>query len=469
MSDAKQESRRTAFKAAYLMGDQGRELFIWLAGQDLPAARPAAVLSLYLRWRRDRPFVFGLLDDLARDVGLPPFGRRGRVLRFLGDLSITIYINHPDDDEVIRRTSLLWRRVLRGRLRLHRLLFLMRGPILGHIQAIISARTLRTAVLAEIQDPDALFHQSAEARERFLRIVPLVDPGEKVGTDAQRADVAALLESEILIHRVLAALVIAIHAVRDPERMRRFVDDLWRQVGAQGRMWSTLAYAVPLPGTPEAWVEQLEGMTRRLIEEHRATFLGQDDPLLARFDIVLLPLGLAYGKRGGGMPLFQELLERGLHEDPPVAVRVIHGLAAVGVYYPHAVFEVLRVCADDLDRPETAEAFVDAMAAMRALHFDAVDLFLQQVGVPDAIRDRVSKQETSQLVSRCVHWIGYYSNAVHEGLNYPIMRKALLIDALESLGRARRASDFTRAHTPTLLNLLEATDFELIRWTKRDA
>ena len=150
-------------------------------------------------------------------------------------------------------------------------------------------------------------------------------------------------------------------------------------------------------------------------------------------------------------------------------MRVVRGLGAVGVYYPQAVFETLRPCVPDLEAADTADAFVDALAAMRPLHFDTVDLFLDQVGAPDAIRTRISAAEGSQLVSRCVMWVGYYNNAVHEAVHYPIMRRALVIDALLALGRARSPSEFMRAYTVGVLDLLEETDFELLRWTLPDA
>jgi hypothetical protein len=469
VTSATEESRRTAFTAAYQMGDQGRELFVWLAGQDLPAARRAAVLSLYLRWRRDRAYVFDLMDQISREVGLPPIWRKGRVLRFLGDLSITIYINHPGDQEVIARTSALWQRILRRRLRLQQLLFLVRAPIIGHLQAILAGRTLRTAVLADLQDVNVFFRQTAEQRARFLRTAPLVDPRASIGSAQQQDDLVGLLESPIYLHRILAALVIAIHAVVEPAATARLVDDLRPRLDGQGLLWATLAYTVPLPDTPDSWVEQLESLTDELVERYRDAYFGADGGIVSQFDIALLPLGLAYGKRGRGMPRFEAMIERGLREDRPLAMRLIRGLGAVGVYYPQAVFETLRGCVADLEATDTADAFVDALAAMRPLHFDTVDLFLDQIGAPDAIRDRVSRQDGSQLVSRCVMWVGYYNNAVHESVNYPIMRQVLVIDALLALGAAHGPSDFVRAYSLGVLDLLEETDFELMRWAQPDA
>jgi hypothetical protein len=468
VTSVNQEGRRTAFKAAYLMGEPGRDLFVWLAGQDLPA-RGDAVLSLYLHWRRNREFVFSLLDMLADEVALPPFWRRGRVLRFMGDLSITIYINHPDDDEVVRRTAALWHHVLRDRLRLHQLLFLIRAPIIGHVQAILATRTLQMILLEGLEDPAAIFRQQPQERARFLRMVSFVQPAAGLDSPEIRRDLKDLLESTILPHRILAALIIAIHATTDPMATQQLVQELRPKLSAQGLLWALLAHAVPLPTTPDEWVGQLESMTSELAERHRATFMGQDGGILTQFDIALLPLGLAYGKRGHKMVFFNKVLEEKASEDLALTVRTIRGLAPLGVYFPHAVFETLRLCTDSFHGRRTtdtriADALIDTLAAMRALHFDAVDLFLQDVRAPDAIRDKVSRQESSQIVSRCVRWLGFFNNAVHESINYPIMRDALVIDALNALGKARRPSDFTRAYTTKVLKLLEETNFELIRW-----
>ena len=480
-----QEGRRTAFRAAYLMGERGRELFMWLSGEDRPAARRDALQSLYLHWLRDRQFVFGLLDTLADDaMPLPPRWRRGRVLRFLAYLSITIYVNHPEDAEVVKRTTALWNHVLRERWRLHQLLSVFRASVFDHLKAIVALRTLQTLNIEELADPELIFRQQPKERARFLRMVPLVDPATRIDSQREREDLRALLESAILPHRILGALIIAIHAVDDPTKTAKMLGELRPVLTSQGLLWATIAYAVPLPDTPEAWVAQLESMTNELVDRHRATFMAEEGGILERFDIALLPLGLAYGKRGNGMPLFETLLERGRRDDPALAARIVRGLAPVGVYFPYAVFETLRVCADafrdngsgkaesgkaESGKARIADALVDTLSAMRALHFDAVDLFLQEIRAPDAIRTKISRQESSQVVSRCALWLGYYNNAVHESVNYPIMRDGLVIAAFEALGNAHSPTDFTHAYTASVLKLLKDTDFELTRWMERPA
>jgi hypothetical protein len=447
------------------MGDDGRELFRWLAGERLPAARRAGTLSLYLRWRRDRAFVFDLMDELGAAVRLPPLWRSGRVLRFLAELSITIYVNNPSDPEVIQRTSRLWRTVLRKRLRLDRLAFLLRAPLLTHLQAVVSARTLQMALLPEIQDPGRFFRQSPNERERFLRVVPLLDPSAKL-SDGGIDDLLRLLDSDIVLHRILAALVVGARHVRDPHAGADLVSTLRRDVDGRGLLWLLLAHAIPPPDTSEGWIPQLESMTQELAERHPATFAGDDEPVLRAFDAVLLPLAFAYAGERRGMPLIEALLADGLEADPFRAARVIRGLAAVGVYDPVAMFSLMRPARAALDEPVIRQALVATLGSVRALYFDLVDVFLEEVRIPDPIRREVLEATDDRLVDRCVQWGGYYGNAIHACTTYPVMRQALVIDALDALGRAHDPSRFLRSYTPGVLRLLEQSDFELLRWTR---
>ena len=48
------------------------------------------------------------------------------------------------------------------------------------------------------------------------------------------------------------------------------------------------------------------------IEQQAGLVYSQSPSLLAKLDVLLMPLGLAYAKRGQGMPLVVELLQGGL-------------------------------------------------------------------------------------------------------------------------------------------------------------
>ena len=465
MSLATEETRRTAFRAAYLMGDRGKELFAWVAEGDDDAARKAAVSSLYLHWRRDPDYVFGLMDDLGRRVGLPPVGRNGRVLRFLADLSITIYINHPERDDVLHHTSDLWARVLIKRLRLNQLLFLVRLPFAHQVGRAFSGRTLETALLSELQSPRRFFGQTDEERSRFLRCVPFVDPDLPITTDEGLADLVGLLRSDILLHRILGALILAIHGVSDPKANESLLDKLLPQLDGDAALWALLAFAVPLPATPPAWIPLLERMTTRLIEGDRATF-SDASGLLKAFDIALLPLGLAYGKHGLTMPLIDDILARSLAKDRELGLRIVRGLASVGFYYPNAVFATLRKQADIFAAPDAATSLGATLAAMRTLHFDRVDLFMSEMHASSALRADVAARRDPDLIARCINWVGFYNNAVHQALEYPAMRKTILIGGLQALGEARKPSDFIGPYTDSAIDMAARAGFQLIRWTE---
>ncbi len=446
------------------MGVEGRELFTWIAEQDDATARRSAVLSLYLHWRRDPQYVNALMSDLAAMVRFPPLMRSGRVLRFLADLSITIYINHPEREDVILQTSRLWSYVLRRRLRLDQLFFLARGPLGHQVAKAFSGRTLSTALLPELQSPTRFFNQTDEERARFLRIVPLVDPNESMTSFHRVDDIVALFESDILLHRILAALVVAIHSVTEPKETGGLVDELQPRLSAGASLWTLLAYAVPLPSTPASWIPRLEIATERLFEQQQ-NVLFEGGSILERFDISLLPLGLAYGKSRLDMPVVEDLLSSAQKRDRRLTARLVHGLAAVGFYYPECVFSTLRRFPDLARDPDATESLAETLATIRSLHFDRVDLFLADIHAPDSFRASIARQPDPGLIARCINWVGYYNNAVHQALEYPAMRQTLLIGGLTALGEARRPSDFIGRYTDAAIDMAKRANFELIRWT----
>ena len=294
------------------------------------------------------------------------------------------------------------------------------------------------ALLPEIQDPGRFFGQSPDEREQFLRVVPLLDPSARL-SDGGIDDLLRLLDSDIVLHRILAALVVGARHVRDPQAGADLVSILRRDVDGRGLLWLLLAHAIPPPDTSEGWIPQLESMTQELADRHPATFAGDDEPVLRAFDAVLLPLAFAYAGERRGMPLIEALLAHGLETDPSRAARVIRGLAAVGVYDPVAMFSLLRPARAALDEPVIRQAIVATLGSVRALYFDLVDVFLEEVRIPDPIRREVLEATDDRLVDRCVQWGGYYGNAIHACTTYPIMRQALVIDALDALGRAHDA------------------------------
>jgi hypothetical protein len=462
MSTATDESRGTAFRTAFLMGDKGKALFLWLAGQDDADARRAAARSLYLHWRHEPEYVFGLMNDLANRVTLPPIGRSGRVLRFLAELSVTIYVNHPEQKEVLQRTAALWTDVLTRRLRLRNLVFLW--PLFGSgLANSVAQRTLSTALLSELQPDTLFFSQSEVDRRRFLRTAVLVDPDEPLRS-GEVDDLVELLRSEVLLHRILAAVVLAIHGVRDPAATAALLKEMEGRIDGEAALWALLGFSVPLPTTPTAWTPLLERMTERLILKDRSAF-SDDSGVLAGFDIALLPLGLAYGKQGLTMPLIDKLLTSSLEHDRPLALRIVRGLAAVGFYYPNAVFSTLRRHPTLFQAEDAAGSLASTLAAMRALHFDRVDLFLGEMGAPPALREKIAREPESSLVLRCMNWIGFFNNAVHEALYYPAMRRALLLGGLTHLGQAAGPADFLKSYADDLIALAKRADFQLIRWT----
>ncbi|MEA2825803.1 MAG: hypothetical protein QOG43_242 [Actinomycetota bacterium] len=457
-----------ALKAAAATG--ALEVFQRAAVDKRDALRPLAGLYAYLRWRPDDPdcLPVRLLTELAGTVSISGQILRAEdrlVLDFLAGLSILIYVNHPDRADVVVQTSTLWYEVLKNRLKLHLLnrkaLVKVATPLVAQVYA---TRLLETFLFSSPEEASRYF---ASDRTAVGRVVPLVDPAADLA--GRTDDLATLLQSALAVTRMVGGMVVAIHSFHDPAGTDALVRDLFGRLDDAGRRWLLWAHAVLVEKAPGQWVGLLEDLTRTFVDDNRAAFLAADGGTGAPFEIDLLPLGLAYGKRGGPMTYFGTLLvgaASGAAADPGLLGRVIRGLAPVGFYHPQAVLQLLRDSVPQLLDPAVEDSVATTLATIRVLHPDTVDLFLRDVGAPDRLRELVASRGDVELVRRYIVWVGFYNNGVHQALFHPQMRVGLLSAILGALATAKDAKAFVRQITPGPLEMLRRADYHLERWTE---
>lgn len=471
-SDSK-EAGRTALRAAYYAtsrpGSDAGEVFLWAAQSQSPSLRQAAKDALYLIWRKNPEFAYDTLHALLKRMTLGNLFHLRRILEFVIDLSITIYVNHCECAGVIERTDRLYHELATRRLHLKLFNTGFLGPkfeklVIGAFAAAFAQPILDTMLFSELVPADRFFKLPWEQRALLQEVAPLLDPDSEL--EPARERLAGMLQSDVPFFNVVAALILAIHACSDFPRTRPLLGELFEALDGRGRLWELLSFSVLLPGTPPEWIGLLEEFTRRLVRERPDMFHGGE---LGRFDIVFVPLGLAYGKRGAAMPLFTELIRQAIQDhDQRLLARCLRALGPVGFYYPKAVLATLRQAIPD-DRGEVLQqALLRPLAIMRTLHFDDVDRFMQRLGVDEGFQRRVAAEADLELVHRYIYWLGLYNNAAHFSRFYPKMRRALSMGALQSMAKARTPIDFVADYTTTALRMFRESGFRLREWTYPD-
>jgi hypothetical protein len=458
---------RTALNTAYRIGPAARPIFLSAIAKARAELRPIIRDALYLIGADDPSFMFCVLDDLASAMSLTSPVDFVNSLSFILDLAITFYINYCDLEITTQRTSDLFYQLFKVRLHID----VLNVPVLGAalepllVQVVSRGYSSRLVdMLAELVPLDKQFNLAPADLARFQRLLPFLDPATDIAALAD--DLAAFLQSDVLLFNVLAALVLAVHAYRDFTGSEPLLRQLFERLNGGGRLMETVGFSLLIGGTPEGWVPLLEEFTRRLFEQHTDLVYGQTPSLLDKLDLLLMPLGLAYGKRGQGMPLMVALLQAGLAQpDQRQAERCLAALGPVGFYYPQAVLEALRASGLKLDDPAKQPALLRCLATIRLLHSDAVDVFLSQTGADDNWQQQVSGAADVELVRRYIYALGIYNTTVHQALNYPIMRRQLLIGSLTSLADAHSAQEFIASYTPVPIHMLREAGYRLTQWT----
>jgi len=461
------QARRTALNAAYRIGPAARPIFLAAIAKSPPELRPIIRDALYLIGADDPEFMFCVLDDLASAMSLTSPVDFVNSLSFILDLSITFYINHCDLAITTQRTSDLFYQLLKVRLHADLLEVPVLGSALQPLLVQVAARGYSSRLvdmLAEFIPPGQQFNLAPDDQARFKRLVPFVDPQTDLGPVAD--DLSAFLQSEVLLFNLLAAVVLAAHAYHEFTATEPLLRRLFDGLPGNGQLMALVAFSLLLPDSPVAWVSPLEDFTRRFFEQQPDLVYGQTPSVLAKLDLLLMPLGLAYAKRGQGMPLVVELLRAGLAQtDRRQALRCLAALGPVGFYHPQAVLESLRTAGLQLDDPALQAATVSCLATIRLLHADEVDLFLSQAGASDDLQQQVSTAADVDLVRRFIYGLGIYNTTVHQAVNYPRMRRQLLIGSLTALCDAHSAQDFIASYTPVPIHMLREAGYRLSEWT----
>ncbi len=464
-----EESRRTGLKAAYYIGPRARELFLWAATKGGPELRRATRDTLYLIWRTDPEFTYGLLRDLVGRIGLGALMDLRAIVEFVIDLSVTIYSNHCEQPSVVQQTNDLFYEMARNRLRMDLINTALLGQTIESLifQAVATAFSkpiMDTILFSEVVPPESFFALPLSERARLGRIAAFLDPASDL--QAAREDLAALLAADAIFFNIAAATALAVHAYARFEATAPLARELFEAQAGNGRLWVLLSFCVLLPDTPAEWTPLLEELTARLFAENPETVYSGEG-MLGMLDILLLPLGLAYTKRQETLPLLELLIGDGLlRGDRRQVERVIAGLGAVGFYQPRAVFQTLRAALPDLGDPAAQDALVRPLATMRLLHFDDVDIFLGQIGAGEPLKRQVAAATDMDQIRRYIYWLGSFNNAVHQSLFYPRMRRQLAAGGLALLADAASPQDFTARYAAVAIRMLREAGFRLLEWTR---
>lgn len=463
------EARRTGLKAAYYIGPRAREIFLWAAAKGSPALRRVGRDALYLIWRSDPDFTYGLLNDLVARIGPGALRDLRNLLEFFFELSLVIYINHCDQQEVQDHTVDLYYDLAKQRLHLDILNTGIFGKTIEELifQSVASAFTkpiLDTMMMAEVVPVEQFFALSKAERQILLRAVPLFDPAAPL--DGHLDTFEALLRHQSLFCNLVGIALLPIHAAADFTAAEPFIRALFARLDGPGRLWVLISFCVMLKRTPPAWAPLLEEFTEQLFRKHPDIIYGETTSLLQQLDVLLLPLGLAYGKVGQTMPVIELLLQDGLlRGDQRQIDRCVAGLAAVGFYYPEPTFRLLGEMLANLEPSELPPSLVPTLATIRTLHLDAADVFMNQAGLSDDLQRRVAAAADTELVRRYIYWLGHYNHVVHSSIHHPKMRRQLAMSAVEALAVAEKPSQVIGEYTLTLFRMLREAGFRLSEWT----
>ena len=468
-----EDAQQVALKAMYQIGANAHDLYLWAIMAEAgsaPQLRRILHNTLYLIWREDQHFIYYLLDDLIKKVQpeevLTPATQH--LIEFVLQLAAVIYMNNPQVPEVQKRIAGLYQNLAVTQLHLDTVPTATANTVFWQtLGRFLIAPTLTTLLLEDAQPDQDVFSLPVEARAPLKTVVaPLLNP-DSVLDAAALEQLKPLLNSEMLLFNILAAHVIPIHAARQPIALIDPIIALFDQLESRGRMAVLFSFSLLIPETPDEWIPMLELFTRRLVEEKNTNvFYGDAVEMLNRFDTLLLPLGLAYSKAGEDMLYFHEGLRNQLQAgDWPKLSRYLKGLAALGVYAPEAVFGLLerriKKSGHTFAELQIQNQMLPLLAMLHILHFDAVDDFLQRVGLDTNYARRVRVAAGLGQLPQFIDIVALYNQIVYHAIHYPRLRDELSVKVLQTLADAPDEATFRDQCSSFIQDLFKSVNYDM--------
>ncbi len=469
-----EEAQCIGLKAAYFVKPPAQDVFLWAAVQPSPSLRQLTRDILYLAWRVNPHFTYGLLDQLTDTISLKPpaLQEPGYRIEFIFDLLVTIYMNNCEQDYVIDETSDIFHRSTSTQLHLDAVYTRVLSPpgpdfegfFVKWVDNFFTQPLLKAILFDKLANGQHFFDLPQAEKDHLKHIAKFLDP--QTDLTLLKDELGVLLKSDSMIFNYVAALAFSIHAYQNFATIKPFMQSLFEELDGRGRLWLLLSLCVLLQKTPREWTGLAEEFTRRIIEEHPTIFYRQEPGFLDVCDFVLLPLGLAYGKAGVSMPYIEKLLSDGMQQSDKTQVqRCIEALGPVGFYYPSLVLHTLNTAIPNIGSVGLNGALIKCLSIMRIASFDAVDNFLRQIGADETLQRQISAASDLDTVDRFIQLLGLHNNAVHFSLFYPRMRNVLSIGALNLLAESASPGDFTTGYTSRAIQFTEDSKFQLKDWT----
>jgi len=476
------QKQRTALRAGFRIGPPARALIlrgalsssqslrravrdslylIWIGSSGVQPRHAAA--TLYSVWRHAPEFTHELVKFLVKRMSWRRPLELWRIMRFVFDWCITMYINHCDSEEVAKQTDEVFHDLAVNGLHLDRVNL---GRHVDHVVASVVAAVFARPILEWMlqttpEEVTAFFRIPAQERGVLARIAPLFDPETDLLAD--EALISGAFRSGVDVYCGAAALAVAVHAYRDFARYEPRLRKMFDALDSRGRIWLLMSFAVLLRRTPPAWTALLEDMTRRCLEERFHAGEARRPPKVAQ--LLLVPLGLAYAKQAKGMPLFEAFVARAARgEERERSAELLSMLAPIGFYHPDALLDMLRPHLGGLAATDgLRKALVVVLATMRTLHFDLVDLFMEQ-HLDEALRLDVAATTDVTLIDAFMRTLGFWNNAVYQCLFHPRMRQGLSVFPIEVMARAGSTQEFIAAYAGQAIRMARETRFQLLEW-----
>lgn len=430
-------ARRIAVEIAGNLG------FDWLLEEAAlhpdPATRTAAVRHTYHLWHRDRATVYGILDQISRNIMHGPVPDTAALESVLG-LSLTIFLEQTQDREVLDRLQAVWRRVIDSVFGISEKSSLAGAAARGFIreQAFSLAISYMFKALREmpfshiINYPDLetsfrRLRQDDRYRQLYQRLVSYIDVDGDYSRERMWADLETALGTRDMLIEAAFILTANAHMIRFPDESLPFVRRLLNIAEHDPRpsqyvddlTFSVFMSAVKRPERDDLFNLVEHYMTvcqdyyvrNPLVPELHRERRGWQGAYIGSY-IVLQYLRSGHAR----VPVVEERVNRAIDADDDQFFRFLIDQELTGMVAEHRLGPVFDIVALLLERARASaedvthqplfcmieELMITTLAKTRAISPGEVDDFLEEQQLSDEFQLQVRTNQPVETVGTLI-------------------------------------------------------------------
>lgn len=261
---------------------------------------------------------------------------------------------------------------------------------------------LEPIALHEFEDVERFFNNKEE-QQKVLRLFPYLDI-QKTGIETEIEHLQYIFDRGPVASKVVILQVLAVQMNNNRIKALDVYKELFEKCNGHGRSWmQMMTFTFFIPTTfPEGYLELLEELTARFVQENREYLFEHQILLQKLIDCPFLSLYFSYYRENvSDMPVIKSLIKEAMmNNDVKLAKRLVATLFPVGIFYPEFILSFVDQHLD-LSNKELIEPILIGLGLVSSIYPEMTDSYIEKwqltVEQKDIVYTHIENERTYKI------------------------------------------------------------------------